>query len=431
MEAPKVVIVGSSYSGAAVFNYLVNSLEKCRQPFDILFIADKNYYFFKPLLLQFLCNNCSLTDICHEFRSIKYLRPPITYLNSTVLNIDLKHKMIKTIMGQTSFDYLVLAPENDINETNSLFKNNCFQVNSISEAVKLKNHIVRNLEVAASPKDHNKQKALLTISVIGANNYGIELVCSVSDLVNELMKNQYPELNKSHLKVYLIEESNTIGTYSEPLCANYLFYNLNKKGIKVLTNSKITNIDINKIEINNDKEIISGTVICSTTNNSSSLIKNLLVKKDEKFKAHVDLYLKAQGMDDVFVIGESSKCIDLSERLANNICFYNEQAKACALNIISTINNNPLKAFKPNEEIDFISLGSKNSLAKIKRFYFGGLVAWFINRLMYVFCFLSPSKKIKALAGLFANLTGFNDYVSFNELSLEEEKQLVTAGKIN
>lgn len=426
MSNEKVVVVGSSYSSALVYFCLQNFLTKTREPIDLIWLTDKNYYSFNSLLPQYLCDSVSFTDITQELRGVGIIKPGVSYLESKILNIDFSSKTIKTQKGEITYTYLVLAPEVDKDSSDLLFSNErCLMINSLQDVIKLQSIIVKNLEIASGESDPNLRSTPLNYSIIGANNYGIELACSLHDYVYALMKNNYPELNKSLLKINLIDKKNALVEGKNPFFKSSLLYILNKKGIILHTSANVTAITENKIEINNEKEILSGTVLYAGKYKYSSLIKSLPLKLDDSFLACVDIYLKADGFNDVFVIGESVTCLDLSESIPRNILLFKKQAEIASLNILSKINNNPLKSLNLNYQIDFLSLGRKKSLVEIKGLYFSGYFAWLFHRIIYIFAFIGLKKKIRSLAGLLFDIFCLRDNVHVNFLPQTKEKQVV------
>lgn len=403
MQSSKVVVIGDSYSSCSVFYYLEKYLTKTREPVDLLLISENGDYCLNELLPQYLTNSCDLSDISQEFRKVGFLKPGVGFLKTRVSNIDLNLKKIETSEGEIDYKYLVLALKKDLTCPSPL------------EIFELKKKIMRCLE----------SKEILTFSIIGANKAGVELALSLSDYLNDLLKTQFTELKKSLLKINLIEEKNYIGREKDPFYNSCLFYNLNKKGITTYTNSIVTKTGNNKIQINNSTEISSRTIIFLTPGKSSSLIIDLPLKKDESGSALVDLYLKAEGFDDVFVIGETSKCIDLSEDLVQTILLLKKQAKICAANVIAKINNNPLKPMKNDILINFMFLGSRSSLVEVKGFYFNDFLGWLFHRLVYVYCFLGWKKKVKAFISLILDVFKLKDYSPLDLHELSKEKVVV------
>lgn len=418
VDCPKVVIIGNDYSSAVVFYSLQAYLLKSRQPFDVLLVSDSSYYYFNSLLGQLLLGACDLNDLCQEFRKVGLLRPGISCLEAKVKNIDFNKNIVKTSKNTIHYDYLVLAPVYDLQESELINNNQTFTISFPEDIINIRNHLLRRLETASCETSTLKKKELLTISIIGADKSGIEVAFSIYDYMTTLIKKQFPEINKNLLQINLIDEKSVISNNEDPFYNNLLFSNLNKKGIKLFTGSKLTSIESDKVvvNVNDERELISGTIISLNGLNgrkSSSLITLLNLEGTDSAIIPVDIYSQIKGIQNVFVIGECTKCLDLREDLHQTDFYYKEQAKICAYNVLSKINNNPLKPLQYNKSLDFLSLGARSAIAGVKGFYFDGFLGWLFYRLIYIWCFLGIRKKIITLISLLLDILDLKENALF------------------
>lgn len=429
MNNQKVVIAGGGYSAVCVFNLLEKYLSKSREPVDVLFVSNKNYYFFENLLPDFLCDTVDYSDISQELRSVVFLKPGVSFLQTKILGIDLSSKTINTPKGEITYSYLILAPENESGNlyevNNREGENNCFYFNMPTDVIRLKNHIVKNIELASNEHNIERKKALLTFSLISNGLQTLEIAFSLSDYVHNVIKGKYPEIKSSQVKVNIFEEKNVISKTNNSYLNNKLFYFLNKKNISLFLNSFVTSIFNEKIEINNKDEIYSGTIVCPAKEAPPSLIKDLKLKKDENFNASVNLFLNADGFENVFVIGPFSKCLDLGDDYAHSVLWFKNQAICCATNILAKINNNPLKAVNPPIDLEFYCLGYKNSLVMHKNVYLDGFIPWLLYRSIYISSLLGWKKKFKASVKLLLNLLGLSDNMLIDVQEPSVDRQLV------
>lgn len=423
MPTPKIVVIGSSYSAAAVFNYLERSLAVLREPFDLLLVSDKNHYLHNDLLSQYLSDSCSLEDTCQWFRGVVFLRPGVSYLEAEVLNVDFNTKTVSTSKGEINYQYLILAPQNDLSDEEwTNVAGNTFLIRGLSDVLRLRTHIISNLEKAVFESNPEIKNALLSCSVLGADKHGLQLVCAMNDFTSRLLKNHFPEIKKSQLKFNLIEESNSININKDPFFNNRVFYTLNKKGITLLTNSLVTKIENEVITLNGKNKMYSGTIVLSNLKDSSVLIEKLMNTKSLN-SCNVDQYMKLEGVEDVFMIGELAKCLDIREDFPKTVLFYKDQAKACSVNICAKINNLSMKLFKTGPEINFLSLGYRNSLIEARTIHIDSVFAWLLHRFLYVFCSLSWKKKIRAFVGLVCSIFGLSEFEQMNVYELKPNKQ--------
>jgi len=291
-----------------------------------------------------------------------------------------------------------------------------FNLNLPENLLNLRSKIRKNLESAVLETEIEKKKTLLTFSIIGANPRGIEIACSVSDYVGSLLKNKFTEINKSLIRVNLFEQRNAIGRDGESLFNNYLFYALNKKEIKIYTGAKVTQVTKGRLVINNKEQVSAGMTILSFKNKHSSLLNLLSLPKDDEHNILVDLFAKVQGLENIFVVGEGSKCIDLQDKLQKSIQFLNDEAKTVAYNIVAKINNNPLRSLKTNQGFVDVFCGRKQHIIKIRKYYLGGFLGWIIGRIIYFFYFVGLKKKIKVFFSSFITLLGLNDDILYDIL---------------
>ena len=424
MSIVRVAIVGSGYSGAAAFHFLEKCLGKTRQAIDLVYVSQDSYYCLENYATELLTNSSDLTEVCHGIRNIGMLRPGVSFLQSTVLELDLNSKVIKTSSGEILYDYLILAPVKDIDLPDKEIKvSTFFKLQTPYEIMLFKNQVLNTFQAAVVEKNIDLKKELMTFTVMGDGCKAIELACSIYDYASRLLRKSFPELNGCMLKVNMILKGEQIVDDEKLFFSSRLLYHLKKRGINVYLNSKSLKQHDGLIDINGEDSIVHGTIVREHSR-CSSLVQNQPFRKDEYENISVDLYLKADGFDDIFVIGESSKCLDVNDSEVRTNYFYKTQAKICADNILALLNNNPLKPLKVNSYINFISLGYRNSILIIKEFYFDGLLSWMICRLVSLWSFLGWKKKLRSVFAFFVNIFGLrdNEVVLISDLSRKIEK---------
>lgn len=409
MPSSKIVVIGNTYSSAAVFSHLESCLNQTREPIDLLLISQKNYYVLNSLIPQFMAGSCGVYGLTEFNRELKYLRPGVSYLESEIININFENKTILTSKGEVEYKYLVLAPENDKCEYSfNSDEKNIFTVKDLFDVICLKKHIISLLEEASKESDSEKKKKMLSFYLLGSKDKDIELAFSLSDFLRGLLRTQFTEVKKSFISIEVIEEKSTVDALREPYFNSYLFYNLTKKGIKVHTNMKISEFNKGSIK-SGSKEFFGSTFIATPKFSYSSLLKDFNIDKDDKLKAYVDLYLRAQGKENVFIVGPTSKCLDINEGYEKSDLYLKEEASLCSANILSSINSNPLKPLKTNFEINFLSIGTRNAIVEVKNFCFYGLLPWLLYRMLYIWYFINWKKKLRACISLFLGIIALKD----------------------
>ena len=424
MPGIKIVVTGGSYSAGAVFNYLEKLQTIFRESVDLIFVSDRKFFVYDEILLHYLSNSASLNEAGQWIREIVFLRPGISFIESTVLNINFENKDIYTEKGVIKYDYLVLAPHNDSEgELNFDCSEKPFSANSPAHIFKLKNSIIENLEKAVHERDLEIKNSLLSFSIIGGNKFGIELAFSFRDFIDRIIKKSYPELKSSSVRINLIGEDNVDSLNKDPFFKSKIFFYLNKKRIVTYNNTKIQKIKGNKILFDDNNEILSSLMVVNNPNRCSSLLELLKKMHGRDFLPNVNFYMQAEKHENVFIIGEFANCLDLTEDTPKGLLFYKKQAKICAQNICAKINNTSMKLLKDDFKIDFMSIGYLNSLFEIRNVYLDGIVGWLIQRAFLVYLSLGPIKKLKVLAGMFSGLFGLNQIELIDIYEFDFSKQ--------
>lgn len=415
MPTPKIVVIGDSFSAASVFSRLENLLHQTREPYDLLFITSKPYYCLSPLLPQYMADSCGVEDISEFTRDLNYLRPGISYLQTSIIDIDFTTRSVKTLKGNIDYSFLIIAPDVDDYEYESLPDDEFVsRVSSLNDFRELRKKIIVNLERASGMADQEKRKPLLNFQILGSKEKDIELAFSISDFVRGLLRTKYTDLKKTLLNIEILEGKNNIEASRDPYFNGYLFFNLNKKNIKINTNCALP------------KENADASFILQTAKDEKSLlIKRLDLVKDDKSKAFVDLYMRAQDKENVFIIWKASRCLDLVENVERSELFYLYQAEVCASNILCSINNNPLKTLKIKFDIDFLSLGSRNAIVEFKTLCLYGIFPWILYRLMYIWYFISWKKKLRAFVSLILTIAGLKDSQLFDSIDEKAESDVL------
>lgn len=75
------------------------------------------------------------------------------------------------------------------------------------ESLQIRNHLLECMENALIEEDEEKRAALLTVTVVGGGPTGVELAGALSEMKRYILPKDYPEIDFSLMKIYLIEAS--------------------------------------------------------------------------------------------------------------------------------------------------------------------------------------------------------------------------------
>jgi len=168
-----------------------------------------------------------------------------------------------------------------------------YSIKSQSEAARLKKHVHEQLSQSHKP-DPN-------YIVIGAGPSGIELAGTLPAYVSHVMKRHGLPARKVHVDI--VEAAPRLLPSMPPKVSRLVKRRLKKLGVKIYTNSSVTGLDANHLEIKK-KQIRSHTVIwtAGVTNNPFYAENKFVVTNHGKVS--VNTYLEAE--EDIYVIGDNA-----------------------------------------------------------------------------------------------------------------------------
>ncbi|MDP9049009.1 MAG: FAD-dependent oxidoreductase, partial [Bacteroidota bacterium] len=195
---PRVVIVGGGFGGLQVAKKLAT------QPVEVMLVDKHNYHTFQPLLYQVAIGSLEADSIAFSLRKNFAGQQNFSFRNAEVLRVNSENNTIETTIGEISFDYLVLATGSTTNFFgNKEIERFAMSMKSIPEALDLRSVILQNIEEAVLFNTKEEREPYLNFVLVGAGPTGVELSGALAELRNHILTQDYPELSKDHMKVYL------------------------------------------------------------------------------------------------------------------------------------------------------------------------------------------------------------------------------------
>jgi NADH dehydrogenase len=297
--------------------------------------------------------------------------------------VSAENKVI-TDIGEFPYDILVIASGADTNFFgNQELIENAFPMKSTVEAVRIRHRMIQNFEDALNTKDEKELKRLMTVILVGGGPTGVEMSGAIADLRRFVLPKDYPELDFSIMKIYLLEGSHkTLGTMSEKSSHDSRSY-LERLGVIVMTDTIVKSYDGKTVTMQNGQTIESAMVIWAAGVKGSipDGINTDLVVKGNRIK--VDRYSKVNGMENLYAIGdvaymETEKYPHGHPQVASVAI---QQGALLALNLKNMqTNSTELKQFEYYDKGAMATVGRNLAVVDIPkpRLHFKGFFAWLI-----------------------------------------------------
>jgi NADH dehydrogenase, FAD-containing subunit len=369
----RVVIIGAGFAGLKLAKKLVGS------GYQIVLIDKNNYHQFQPLFYQVASAGIEPSSILFPLRKIFQKRKDVYIRVAEVYSIDTEKKEIRTSLDIVWYDYLVIAT--GVNSNYFGMKNMeqySIPMKSVSEAMALRNQMLLNFEKAVTLFDEKERDALLNVFIVGGGPTGVEIAGAIAEMKNFVLPKDYQDLDFDKMKITLVEGSpRLLGGLSEHSSEKARLY-LNRLGVDVVLNTKITDFD-GKILICNNKPIetrtviwaagISGVVFDGIPQESIGRGKRIIVNE----------YNQIKGVDDVYAIGDVS--LMTTDQYPNGhpqvAQVAIQQGRNLAKNLINMSRNAHLTPFKYIDRGSMATIGRNRAVVDLPGIRYGGLMAWY------------------------------------------------------
>jgi NADH:ubiquinone reductase (H+-translocating) len=370
----RIGMVGGGFAGL----YTVFSLRRFfPQGVDITLFDKNNYFLYTPVLHEMATGTVNARHVVIPIR--KVVNPKeINIRCEEVTRVGLDKRIVESPSGAFKFDHLVLAPGSEANfYCFPNLRENSITFKSVEDAIKLRNSLTGMLEKATLERDTEKRRSLLTITVAGGGCTGVELVAEIAQFIRIILSKGYPELNRSEVRIILIEAMDRILPSFPRYLSNVAKERLRKMGVEVFLNSPIQRVNKDYIELK-DEKIPNGILVWTAGVRARPLPLDPEHRRDLNNRITVDEHLEIPGYPGVYLIGDGALFINNGVPLPSTASVAVQEAKYIAQNILLVSQKKEPPPFRFRYRGDMASLGFMFGVAEVYGWQFKGFPAWII-----------------------------------------------------
>ncbi len=329
------IILGGGFVGLFTALYLSQQ----NYPQSIILVEERDRFVFKPLLYELITDELHLERVCPLYSNL-LARSNVCFLQDTVRSIDLDRHRIVLKSGK-NYDYgkLVIA----LGSKTAYFNipgaaELSLPFTSANEAIALKTRLKDCLQTALKTRDPKARQQLLTVGIIGAGPAGVELACTLADIVPvwyDMMGGDYGEI-----RVVLVNRSNEIlkGDINSRL-RQVAQKSLKDRtvAVELLLDAAVKEIKLQGIEYsqNGTTKFLPASIVAWTAGTEPNpLLKELAVSpehRNQRGQLQVTPTLQLPDFPDVFVGGDCAYVKDAPQPSTAQIAY--QQGKAIAYNL--------------------------------------------------------------------------------------------------
>lgn len=365
------IIIGGGFGGLNVAMKLGKS--KC----EALVIDRTNHHLFQPLLYQVATAGLSPSDIATPIREILKKYPTVSVIMDEVISIDKESQIVSTQSGKKlQFDYLVVAT----GAKPSYFGNDDWEqyapgLKDLSDALYIREHILKSFEESEKETDQDKIDALTTFIVVGAGPTGVEMAGAIAEIANKTLTKNFSRIDPKRSKIYLIEGADRVLSSFSPSLSERAKKDLEKIGVKVILGSVVKEVNTEGVKLE-DKFIPAKNIIWAAGNKASPLLKELESELDKMGRAVVEDDCSLKDYPNIFVIGDAAAFKTEKSTLPGLAPVAAQQGKYVAEIISKKIPKGKRHKFKYMDKGTMATIGKSKAVMQVGGLEFTGLFAW-------------------------------------------------------
>lgn len=300
---------------------------------------------------------------------------------------------------------------------------------TVGEAIHLRNHVLAQLDLAATTTDPRARRKALTFVFVGGGFAGVEALAELEDMAADACAT-YPGIEPADMRWVLVEASDRILPEVGPELGEYTVEVLRRRGIDVKLNTRLLSAERQRIALSDGDRFEAGTLVWTAGVQAHPLLRSTDVPLDDRGRVVTTAELtvpvpEGRPGSAVFAAGDCAAVPDLTN--PGRLCAPNaqhavRQAKRVADNIAALLRGRPLRPYRHRSVGSVAGLGLHRGVAQLYGIRLRGLPAWFVHRTYHLSRMPTLNRKVRVVADWTLALFFRREIVSLGALQRPREE---------
>lgn len=400
-----VVVAGGGFGGAMAARELERIMP--RQSARLVLINDVNFLLYTPFLPEAAAGTLEPRHVVTPLREIldrTYLRlGTVTGHDPESRTVELRSRDGE--IEQLPYDQLLLAlgsvsrvlPVPGLSEHAVGFK-------TLADAIWLRNHVVETLEAANASDDPARREELLTYVFVGGGYAGLEALAELQDFAADAMES-YPRARLHGMRWVLVEATGRVLPEIDAGLADYALRELRGRGIDIRLETTLEEVGPNSARLSSGETLSTRTVVWTAGVAPHPSLRRLNLPLDERGRVPVDEFLRVQGSDSVWAIGDCAAAPDPDGGLYPPTAQHAvREGPVAARNIAAELGVGTARRFEYRGNASFVNLGRYKAVGRVGGRKFRGFPAWWMARTYHMSQIPGIARKARAVIDWTASL---------------------------
>lgn len=309
----RVIVVGSGFAGFECARGLSKRFAKAKKDVEIVMISPHDYMLYTPLLPDVAGG---LVDPRYVAVPLANSLPDVRLVVGRVESVDLGARTVQVTdcapdLCELHWDRLVLTP----GSVTKLFDvpglhDHARGLKTVAEALYLREHTLRQLELADQTTDPDEQEARRTIVVVGASYAGTELISQLRALADTYAEHR--KYDGSDIRFVLLDMAERVMPEVGEKLSDKVLSVLRERGIDVRLGISLESLTDDSVTLTDGSVIPTHTVAWVTGVTGAPMLESLDLEM-EQGRLVVDTDLTVPRHKDVFAGGDAAAVDDTTK----------------------------------------------------------------------------------------------------------------------
>jgi NADH dehydrogenase len=393
----RVLVLGGGFAGYTAAKTLCK-LTRHRDDVGVMLISRENYFTFWPMLPGVVSSDIDTKNVAQPLRRA-LIRLGASFRRAEIESIDLEKQCVKAGGREFPYHHLIVA----LGGEPAYFgipgvEEHTVSMKGIGTAEAIRNRVIERYEETILARGEVPDSKL-TFVVIGGGATGVEVASELHELVHDILPPDYPNINPRRVRIVLVDRNEGILKELDPALRRTARKKLADLQIEVINNARAQEITADNVILDDRREIETENAIWTAGFRASEKLDDLGLPHDERKGLTVDAYMRVEGCDNVWGIGDCAANMNKDrEPVPPNAQAAVQEGKAAARNVLAALDGRNLEPFKYKPLGQLVEMGSEFAVNEILGVKFSGIMAALFWRATYLYKLESPQSRARIAA---------------------------------
>lgn len=253
---------------------------------------------------------------------------------------------------------------------------------SLPEAIALRNHVIRTLEIAETLEDGDARREYLTYVFVGAGYAGLEGLAELQDFAADVI-DLYPRCQVTGMRWILVEATERVMPEIGQKLADFAVRELRARGIEIRTTTTLDEVTARSARLSDGEVVPTRTLVWTAGVKPHPVVARFGLPLDDRGRIDTDSRLRVKGFDNVWAIGDCAAVPDPARKgmpcppTAQHAI---RQGRVVGRNVASALGGGRARKFTYKTKGVFVDMGRRKAVATSGPITWSGTPAWLLAR---------------------------------------------------